>query len=306
VRLGMVDGRATLVTDGASLDIAQASGGRWGPGMISLLEDWQRFTGWAATVRPDGPPAEGSQLGNPLPWPRQVIGVGLNYRRHAEEVGVPVPKTPLIFTKFPSCLAGPSDTITLPSQSVDWEVELAVVIGRRCHQVDDTDAWDHVAGITAGQDITDRGVQMAGSQLCLSKSFTGFGPLGPVMVTLDEVGDRDDIGLGCAVDGVAVQQARTSDLVFAVPELLARLSRVFPLMPGDVIFTGTPAGVGVSRKPPRFLQPGEVLTSWVEGVGELRNPVVAGPGHPALNELHGQRPGLTERINDDHSRLHFC
>jgi 2-keto-4-pentenoate hydratase/2-oxohepta-3-ene-1,7-dioic acid hydratase in catechol pathway len=139
-------------------------------------------------------------------------------------------------------------------------------------------AWDHVAGLTVGQDLSERIVQWAGAgQFSLGKSFPGFGPMGPWLVTPDEVPNRDDLELGCAIDGETVQKSRTSNMVFGVSRLVAELSAVLPLLPGDVIFTGTPAGIGAARKPPRFLKPGEVLTSYVEGIGTLRNRLVAAP-----------------------------
>lgn len=146
------------------------------------------------------------------------------------------------------------------------------VIGTRADRVADVDGWGHVAGLTVGQDISDRTLQFAaGGQFSLGKSYRGYGPTGPWLVTPDELADPDDLALGCAIDGEKVQDARTSDLIFGVPRLIAELSAVVPLLPGDVIFTGTPAGVGISRQPARFLRPGETLESWVEGIGTIRN-----------------------------------
>jgi 2-keto-4-pentenoate hydratase/2-oxohepta-3-ene-1,7-dioic acid hydratase in catechol pathway len=215
-------------------------------------------------------------------YPIQVFGIGLNYRDHAAESGVVAPDSPAVFTKFPTCLAGPTATIELPSTSVDWEVELVVVIGRRADRVSEADAWSHVAGLTVGQDISERAVQMAGPvpQFSLGKSFTGFGPIGPWLVTPDEVDDPNDLALSCSVDGRTLQQARTSDMIFSVPALIAQLSAVLSLLPGDVIFTGTPPGVGMARTPKEFLRPGMTLHSHIEGIGELHNPVVAGRDYP--------------------------
>jgi 2,4-didehydro-3-deoxy-L-rhamnonate hydrolase len=211
----------------------------------------------------------------PVPAPRQVFAIGLNYRSHAEESGMAVPGVPATFTKFPASLTGPFDDVEVVGGSTDWEVELVGVIGRPADRVAEEDAWAHVAGLTVGQDLSDRHLQFAaGSQFSLGKSHRGYGPLGPWVVTLDEVPDPDDLALGCSVDGEKVQDARTSDLVFGVPRLIAELSVVLPLLPGDVIFTGTPAGVGMTRQPPRFLQPGQVVESWIEGVGTIRNRMV--------------------------------
>ena len=183
-----------------------------------------------------------------------------------------VPDVPATFTKFPASLAGPFDDIEIVGERIDWEVELVAVIGRRADRVAEGDAWDHLAGLTVGQDISDRHLQFAaGGQFSLGKSRRGYGPMGPCVVTVDEVPDRDDLALGCSVDGETMQDARTSDLIFDIPRLVAELSAVLPLLPGDVIFTGTPSGVGMARQPPRFLQPGQVIETWIEGIGTIRN-----------------------------------
>ena len=187
-----------------------------------------------------------------------------------------IPDVPATFTKFPSSLAGPFDDVEIHNDTIDWEVELVAVVGRHADRVAEADAWDHIAGLTVGQDISDRTLQFAAaSQFSLGKSRRGYGPMGPWVVTTDEVPNADDLALGCSVDGHVVQDARTSDLIFSVPQLIADLSAVCPLLPGDVIFTGTPAGVGITRQPARFLQPGSTLESWIEGIGTIRNPIVA-------------------------------
>ena len=183
-----------------------------------------------------------------------------------------VPTVPATFTKFPASLSGPFDDIEIVGDTVDWEVELVVVMGTRSDRVDAADAWSHVAGLTVGQDISDRTLQFAaGAQFSLGKSRRGFGPMGPWLVTVDEVPDPDDLALGCSVDGETVQDARTSDLIFSVPQLVVELSAVLPLLPGDIIFTGTPAGIGATRQPARFLHAGELLETWIEGIGTIRN-----------------------------------
>lgn len=178
---------------------------------------------------------------------------------------------PATFTKFPSCLTGPRASVALPTDTVDWEVELVVVIGSAAHRVEEPDGWAHVAGLTVGQDLSERTLQFeAGGQFSLGKSHRGFGPTGPWVVTPDELDDPDDLRLGCSVDGEVVQDGRTGDMVFSAPRLVAELSAVVTLLPGDLIFTGTPEGVGIGRQPPRFLQPGQVLESWVDGIGTMR------------------------------------
>jgi 2,4-diketo-3-deoxy-L-fuconate hydrolase len=272
VKIANVNDRAVLVLGEEIADIATASGGRFGPDPMALYDDWEAFVDFAAGVTSGAQPLDGAALANPVPRPRQVFAIGLNYRSHAEESGMAVPDVPATFTKYPAALAGPFDDIQVVGDSVDWEVELVAVIGRRADHVAETDGWDHIAGLTVGQDISDRHLQFAaGAQFSLGKSRRGYGPMGPWLVTPDDVPDRDDLALGCAVDGEVVQDARTSDLIFGVPRLVAELSAVLPLLPGDVIFTGTPAGVGVARQPSRFLRPGQVLETWIEGIGTIRN-----------------------------------
>ncbi len=190
-----------------------------------------------------------------------------------------MPDQPSVFTKFPSCITGPhSDVVLPPGGHTDWEVELVVVIGTAARHVSAAAAWSHVAGLTVGQDISERISQLAGSpaQFSLGKSFPGFGPTGPWLVTVDEFANPDDLELGCSVNGDQMQKARTSYLIISVPQLIAKLSAVVTLLPGDIIFTGTPAGVGMGRDPQRWLAPGDEVVSYVEGIGELRQRFVAG------------------------------
>ena len=272
MKIANLDGRAVLVLDGTAVDVAGASADRFGPDPMDVYEQWDDFVAWAGGIHVEGTPLDESKLGNPAPRPRQVFAIGLNYRSHAEESGMTVPEVPATFTKYPASLSGPFDEIEIVGETVDWEVELVVVMGRSADRVAEVDGWSYVAGRTVGQDISDRTLQFAaGGQFSLGKSRRGFGPMGPWLVTPDEVGDRDDLALGCSVDGETVQDARTSDLIFDVPRLVAELSGVVPLQPGDVIFTGTPAGVGISRQPARVLRPGTVLETWIEGIGNIRN-----------------------------------
>ncbi len=272
MKLANYDGRAAIVVDDTVADVHDASGGRFGPDVMRVFDDWPSFVDFAAGVTAGTAPLVEAKLRCPVPEPRQVFAIGLNYRSHAEESGLPVPTVPATFTKFPASLAGPFDDVEIVGDTVDWEVELVAVIGTRADRVDEADAWTHVAGLTVGQDVSDRTLQFAaGAQFSLGKSWRGFGPMGPWLVTPDEVPDPDDLALGCSVDGETVQDARTSDLVFGVPQLVTELSAVLPLLPGDVIFTGTPAGIGATRQPARFLASGNVLESWIEGIGTIRN-----------------------------------
>ncbi|MTD56453.1 fumarylacetoacetate hydrolase family protein [Amycolatopsis pithecellobii] len=282
MRVATVQGRLGLQGPTGFVDVASASGGRFQPDPQAVFDVWEEFTDWAHTYlgESDTPPALPGdlELGPPVPRPRQVFAIGLNYAEHVGESGLAQPDSPAVFTKFPTCLAGPAESVRLPSESVDWEVELVVAIGRRGERVSEEKAWEHVAGVTVGQDLSERAVQLAGPapQFSLGKSYPGFGPTGPVLVTPDELTDPDDLELGCRIEnGETLQLGRTGELIFGVPELIARLSAVCPLLPGDLIFTGTPSGVGMARKPPMFLKPGDVLVSWIDQIGELRNPLVA-------------------------------
>ena len=277
MKLANLSGRATVVTAAGGIDVANASGGRFGPDVQPLFDNWSSFVEFAAALDTSGAqPVDEAKLGSPVPAPRQVFAIGLNYRAHAEESGMAIPSVPATFTKFPASLTGPFDDVVLAGETVDWEVELVVVIGTLADRVAEKDAWSHVAGLTVGQDVSERTVQFAaGNQFSLGKSYRGFGPMGPWLVTPDELANPDDLQLTCSIDGVLVQDARTSDLIFNVSQLIAELSAVLPLLPGDVIFTGTPAGVGISAKPPRFLEAGETVESWIEGIGTIRNRFVA-------------------------------
>ncbi|WP_426574908.1 fumarylacetoacetate hydrolase family protein [Aquihabitans sp. McL0605] len=276
MKLANHGGRLALVVDGGCIDVADASAGRFGPDPASAYADWDALDEWAATATGDVKPLDERSLGAPSPEPRQVFAIGLNYASHAEESGMALPEVPAVFTKYPASLGGPFEPIELSGEMVDWEVELVVVIGRHADRVVEADAWAHVAGLCVGQDVSDRKVQFAaGAQFSLGKSYRSYGPTGPWLVTLDELDDPGDLALGCSIDGETVQEDRTTGLVFDIPRLIVELSAVVPLLPGDLIFTGTPAGVGITRQPPRFLKEGEVVESWIEGIGTIRNTVIA-------------------------------
>jgi 2,4-didehydro-3-deoxy-L-rhamnonate hydrolase len=277
MKLANLNDRLVVVYDDGVGDVATLSDGRFGPDPMSAYHEWRPFSQWAASVTEKTGPFDGD-LRCPVPRPRQVFAIGLNYRSHADESAMTVPDVPATFTKFPASLSGPFDDIEIVGASVDWEVELVAVIGEGADRVAEVDGWRHVAGLTVGQDVSDRQLQFAaGMQFSLGKSRRGYGPMGPWVVSVDEFATPDDLRLSCSVDGETVQDARTSDLIFSVPRLVAELSAVLPLLSGDVIFTGTPAGVGMARKPPRSLQPGVILESSIEGIGTIRNRCVAAP-----------------------------
>jgi 2-keto-4-pentenoate hydratase/2-oxohepta-3-ene-1,7-dioic acid hydratase in catechol pathway len=226
-------------------------------------------------------PVDAVRLLAPMPRPGKILGVALNYRDHAAETGRPAPAAPFIFSKAPSAVIGPGAAIELPavSRQVDFEGELAVIIGRRARRVARADARAHIAGYTIMNDVTARDYQ-ARSGHCLAKSFDTFAPLGPALVTLDEIEDADRLPLRTLVSGVEMQRSHTGQLIFDVGTLIEYISAGVTLEPGDVITTGTPAGVGARRTPPRFLQPGDTVRIEIDGLGVLENPVVA-PGSAA-------------------------
>jgi 2-keto-4-pentenoate hydratase/2-oxohepta-3-ene-1,7-dioic acid hydratase in catechol pathway len=273
VRFGSVAGRFVLVRGNRALDVAHASGGSLPAEPVAVLERWADLLSWSESADWAGAfDVTPEQLGPPVPSPRQVFAIALNYAPHAAEAGFEPPVQPLVFTKFPSCITGPVAEVTLPEGNVDWEIEVVAVVGRGGYGIPREKAWDALAGITLGQDLSERVLQLTGKppQFSLAKSHPGFGPIGPVVVTADELADRDDLAFESSIAGETIQHGRTSQMIFAVDDLVARLSAVCRLLPGDLIFTGTPEGVGNRRTPQRFLQPDETLVSRLDGVGEIR------------------------------------
>jgi 2-keto-4-pentenoate hydratase/2-oxohepta-3-ene-1,7-dioic acid hydratase in catechol pathway len=213
----------------------------------------------------------------PIPRPPKLLCVGLNYRDHAEETKQPIPKVPIFFTKAPTSVIGPGAPIVLPidSEQVDYEAEFAVVIGARCRRATPDQARESIAGYTILNDVSARDWQFRTSQWFIGKTFDTFGPMGPAVVTADEVGDPHTLDISLRLNGKEMQRSNTRNLIFGVPDLIAELSRVMTLEPGDVIATGTPAGVGFARKPPVFLKPGDQVEISIARIGSLSNPVVA-------------------------------
>jgi 2-keto-4-pentenoate hydratase/2-oxohepta-3-ene-1,7-dioic acid hydratase in catechol pathway len=215
----------------------------------------------------------------PVPDPRKIICIGLNYRDHAAESGVPAPSEPVLFSKYPTALIGHEQPIVLPrvSHEVDFEAELVVVIGQGGRHIPRERALDHVGGYAVGHDVSARDWQLnkPGKQWMAGKTFDTFAPVGPMLVTPDEVPDPHALRIRLRLNGQTMQDSNTSQLIFRVDELIAYLSQVFTLEPGDLIFTGTPPGVGMARKPPVWLKPGDSAEVEIEGLGVLKNPVVA-------------------------------
>jgi 2,4-diketo-3-deoxy-L-fuconate hydrolase len=282
MRVANLRGRlVVLVGDGGeAVDVEAMTGGVFGSDPQQVFSRWDEFVALVAESdlldQPRVPLVE-ADLGSPVPRPGQIFAIGLNYRDHASETGAAAPPAPVVFTKFASCITGPrGDVVLPPGGHTDWEIELVAVIGRTARHVPEAEGWSYIAGLSVGQDLSERITQLEAppAQFSLGKSFPRFGPIGPWLVTPDEFADRDDLLLECEINGESVQTGRTRDLIFPVANLVHRLSTVLTLEPGDVIFTGTPAGVGMGRVPPRWLADGDELVSRIEGIGELRHRLV--------------------------------
>jgi 2,4-diketo-3-deoxy-L-fuconate hydrolase len=277
MRLAVINSRLALIHERGAIDVEAVSAGKFSPDPQAVCQQWASFTAWYAAnsetiLAAQATPYRADELDAPVPEPRQVLAIGMNYRAHAAEAGLGVPEShPVVFAKFASSVTGPAAVVELPSEAVDYEAELVVVIGMRAHRIARQDAWAHVAGLTLGQDLSERLVQFRGPtpQFSLGKSFPGFSPIGPVVVTPDEFDDPGNIEIGCTLNGQQMQKGRTSDLIFSVPHLIESLSAVLPLLPGDLIFTGTPAGIGWARDPKVVLRPGDRLVTHAEVIGEM-------------------------------------
>jgi 2-keto-4-pentenoate hydratase/2-oxohepta-3-ene-1,7-dioic acid hydratase in catechol pathway len=263
-----------LVADGV-VDLAEALGA---PGSISVREaltgDRERLAGAIAAATPRADPE--AQLGPPVPDPQKIICLGLNYHDHAREAGLPIPEVPMFFAKFPNSLIGDGEAIRLPagSHEVDYEAELAIVIGERCKDVAAADALGRIAGLTCFNDVSARDLQFQTSQWGGGKAIDTFAPCGPAIVTLDELPDLGALSVRARVNDRLVQDSSTAEMIFGPAEIVAHLSHLMTLEPGDLIATGTPAGVGYARSPRVLLGPDDVVEIEIEGIGTLRNPVL--------------------------------
>jgi len=270
-RLANVDGRAALVDGDSWWDLATVTGRPELADPMAAIADVGSLHSANAGIRAQTPSGSMSQanLGAPVPRPRNSFAVGLNYGSHVAEAQMDVPDVPLIFTKFSSCIVGPDAEVELRTETGDYEAELVVVIGSTARDVSADDAWSHIAGLTVGQDLSDRGLQFAAKppHFDLGKSRDGYGPTGPVLVSPDLVPDANSLAISCEVNGEVRQSDTTASMIFDVATLVEYLSGIVTLEPGDLIFTGTPDGVGmVSGK---FLAAGDVLTTTIEGIGTI-------------------------------------
>jgi 2-keto-4-pentenoate hydratase/2-oxohepta-3-ene-1,7-dioic acid hydratase in catechol pathway len=280
-RFANVEGRAALVDGDDYYDVSAASDGSLPSEPMSALGHATELSAMASTLgmrEPTGMVAD-VVVGPPVPRPQKSFGIGLNYSDHAAEGSMEVPKNPLVFTKFPSCLVGPTADVELRSDFCDYEGELVVVIGEGGKDIPREMAWQHVVGVMVGQDISDRKAQFASKppHFDLGKSFDTFGPIGPVVVSMDEIADPRALRIVTSVNGEERQNDTVSSLIFDVPTLIAYLSQITTLVTGDLIFTGTPAGVGATQG--KFLTDGDVIVTTIDGIGTISNRCVRVSDH---------------------------
>ena len=285
-KLANIEGRAALVDGGNYYDLETISNGKFDNdtsnaltdlvGLSELSEDLSKCepTGLLHDVKIDAP----------ISAPKNCYAVGLNYRNHAEEAGMDIPSVPMVFTKHTTCLVGPNSTIEMRSDHVDYEAELVVVIGQPGKDILKDKAWNHVAGLCVGQDISDRTVQFSSKppQFNLGKSFDTFGPMGPYLVSPDSLQNKESLQIECKVNQEVRQKDNTNDLIFDIPSIISYLSEIVTLNTGDVIFTGTPGGVGVMEG--KFLKDGDVLRTTIEGLGTLKNDCKRISDHSGVNK----------------------
>lgn len=278
MKIARIDNRAHLIHDTAeallAIDIGSASEGQLPTSTKALLarigdlKKLSRRIDWAV----EAVEVQSESLQTPIPDPSQILAVGMNYQDHADEVDIATPDSPAIFTKFQSSLTGADSDVALPSASVDWEAELVAVIGEGGRQISQDRAWNHIAGYAVGQDLSCRELQFAATsapQFSLGKSYEGFAPIGPWITTAEEVEDPTNLEINCRRGDEILQQGTTAKLVFDIPTLIEHFSSVIELRPGDLIFTGTPHGVGFGRDPQVFLRSGDTLTSSISGLGSI-------------------------------------
>jgi 2-keto-4-pentenoate hydratase/2-oxohepta-3-ene-1,7-dioic acid hydratase in catechol pathway len=275
--LASLGGRAHLVDPERTfaVDLERMSDGRFSADPMANFGRWDELRDFARLVQISGNveavPVTPELLDAPAPRPTQLVAVGLNYRNHAIEFGAPIPTSPVTFTKFPSAINTPNGDVTLVGETCDWEAEMVLVVGRGGRDIPRNKAWDAIAGVCVGQDFTNRTLQMASQppQFSLGKSHKGFAPFGPWVVDAATLASRDSLDISCTLNGEIVQQANTKDFIFDVSEIVAYLSSIIELRPGDLVYTGTPSGIGQSRTPQMFLKPGDTVVTTLEGVGSI-------------------------------------
>ena len=278
-RFGCVNGRAILVADSLDkyIDIERFSGGKLPSEPMACIERWSDVCSLASSLASakatDFVPLDFDKLDCPVPRPRQIFAVGVNYKAHAAEMNHGLPKEPLVFTKFQSSLNRPYGQIKLVGEKCDFEAELVAIVGKGGRNISPADAWSHLAGLCVGQDFSDRELQYANTppQFSLGKSREGFAAIGPYITDTATLSSRGNLEMTCRVSGEIMQHTQTDDMIFEIPDIIAYLSGICELFAGDVIYTGTPSGVGAGRTPQRFLRHGDIIETTIENLGTLRN-----------------------------------
>ncbi len=278
-RFGCVDGRAVLVTDSLDsyVDVEKVSGNKLPSEPMACLERWSEVCSLAGSLESvevsELTTLDLNKLGCPVPRPRQIFAIGINYKAHAAEMNNPLPKEPLVFTKFQSSLNSPNGALTLVGEKCDFEAELVAVIATGGRNISASKAWDHVAGLCVGQDVSDRALQYTNTppQFSLGKSRAGFTPIGPWITDAASLATRANLEMTCRVAGEIMQHTQTDDMIFEIPEIISYLSSICELFSGDVIYTGTPSGVGAGRTPQRFLRSGDLIETTIQDLGTLTN-----------------------------------
>jgi len=283
--------RLGTVREDSVIDLAEASAGHLPSDMLTFLQQGETAMHLAREAAESAKPTHSLsqvRLLAPIPHPSKVVAIGQNYMDHCREQNVKPPTSPVIFAKFPTAIVGPGDAIRWDpalTRQVDYEAEMAVVMGRTARRVSASEVLDYVAGYTNSNDVSARNLQFGDGQWVRGKSLDTFCPLGPWLVTRDEVPDPHDLAVRCTVNGTILQDSSTAEMIFRVDQLIEFISHAFTLLPGDVIVTGTPDGVGVFRSPQVFLKDGDVVTVEIERLGQLTNPCVEEPdSHRELRE----------------------
>ena len=286
-KLANIEGRAALVEGDNYYDLETISNGKFNNDTSNALTNLVGLSELSEDLSKSEPSGllHDIKIDAPISAPKNCYAVGLNYRNHAEEAGMDIPSVPMVFTKHTTCLVGPNSTIEMRSDHVDYEAELVVVIGKSGKDIQKDNAWDHVAGLCAGQDISDRTVQFSSNppQFNLGKSFDTFGPMGPYLVSPDGLQDKESLEIECKVNQEVRQKDNTNDLIFDVPSIISYLSEIVTLNTGDIIFTGTPGGVGIMEG--KFLKDGDVLSTSIEGIGTLENVCKRISDHSGVNKI---------------------
>jgi 2,4-didehydro-3-deoxy-L-rhamnonate hydrolase len=283
MRIANLAGRATVVTDDGLIDIATASNGAFSASVDKCVRQLDTLRTWFQSAQPavtnDTKPADlygDPRLGPVVTSPPQIFAVGLNYRHHAAEMNMTLPTEPMVFTKFLSSLCGPNDELPVRGETTDFEAELVIVIGTKARDLSEDQALGVVAGYCIGQDFSERTLQRRGPtpQYSLAKSYRNFTPVGPWLTTADEVGNPNELNISCSVNDVQYQNSSTDDMIFRVAEIVSYLSTIVELRPGDLVFTGSPHGVGQGQTPPVFLKPGDRIVTAIERLGQIQNVAV--------------------------------